>query len=81
MATSRGLFPTRGGRARQNKLLAITALRFIQGQESHEMLEKLAGDGDKLVRSKAQHALNQHDVDGDAGAPEPASAASSGGES
>jgi hypothetical protein len=79
MASSRGLIPMRGGRARQNKLLAATALRFIPGQESREMLEKLAGDGDKLVRSKAQHALSQQG--GDPNELETASAASSGGES
>ncbi len=79
MAASRGLFPMGGRRARQNKLLAIAALRFIPGQESRKMLNKLAGDGDRLVGSKAQHALSQQDEHGEASRPEAAPAAAGGG--
>ena len=78
MAASRGLFPMGGGRVRQNKLLAVTALRFIPEQESRKTLNKLAGDGDKLVKSKAQHALNLQDEQGEARSPEAAPAAAGG---
>ena len=75
MAESRGLFTMNGGRARQNKLLAITALRHIPGRESREILTRLAGDRDKLVRSKALRAL---DLQGELGeAEDPHSAACS----
>lgn len=79
MAASRGLFPMGGSRARQNKLLAITALRFIPGQESRTILNKLAGDGDHLVKSKAQHALSLQDEHGEASSPEAAPSAAGGG--
>ncbi len=79
MASPRGLFPRGGGRARQNKLLAVTALRFIAGQESGEMLSKLAGDRDKLVRSTAQRALAARDGHDDAAVLEEAPAAAGGG--
>jgi hypothetical protein len=79
MAAARGLLSINSGRARQNKLLAVTALRYIPGRESHTMLERLAGDGDKLVRSKALHALNLQDARGEASVPEATPAASGGG--
>ncbi len=46
---------------KQNKLLAITALRHIPGLESLNILRILAGDGDRLVRAKAQYVLRQLD--------------------
>jgi hypothetical protein len=45
------------GRGRQNKLLAVTALRHIPGPEALESLRELAQDGDSLVRTKAVYAL------------------------
>jgi HEAT repeat protein len=44
---------------RQNKLLAIAALKHIPSQDSLHMLTKLTCDKDKLVRSKAQNVM-QH---------------------
>jgi|GEM_PF-2830502 hypothetical protein len=64
MAESRMVFALGGGRARQNKLLAITALRHIPGRESREILTRLAGDRDKLVRSKALRASSLQDERG-----------------
>jgi HEAT repeat protein len=49
------------GRGKQNKLLAITALRYIPGPEAMELLKEFAEDGDSLVRTKAQYAL-KHSV-------------------
>ncbi len=46
---------------KQNKLLAITALRYIPGLESLNILRKIAGDGDRLVKTKAQYVLRQLD--------------------
>lgn len=50
-------FPSAKARSRQNKLLAITALRHISGGESLKMLNKLATDRDKLVKTKAPYVL------------------------
>lgn len=58
MASARSLFSIGGARSRRSKLLAVTALRYIPGQGALDTLEKLATDGDNLVRSKAQHVLN-----------------------
>jgi HEAT repeat protein len=44
---------------KQNKLLAITALRHIAGAKSLNMLKEFADDGDSLVRTKAQYVLRQ----------------------
>lgn len=52
---------------RQNKMLAITALRYIPGRRSRELLEELAGSHDNLVKSKAQHALKQSGDPGETG--------------
>jgi hypothetical protein len=46
-------------RERQNKLLAITALKHIPGMESLNTLKELARDGDNLVRTKAHCVLKQ----------------------
>jgi len=46
-------------RGKQNKLLAITALRHIPGGQSLEMLRSLARDGDSLVKTKALFVLKQ----------------------
>lgn len=49
-------------RGKQNKLLAITALRYISGGESLKMLRKLAADRESLVRTKALYVLKQLEV-------------------
>jgi HEAT repeat protein len=49
-------------RGKQNKLLAITALRYISGGESLKMLKKLAADRESLVRTKALYVLKQLEV-------------------
>jgi hypothetical protein len=49
-------------RGKQNKLLAITALRYISGGESLKTLRKLAGDRESLVRTKALYVLKQLEV-------------------
>ncbi len=79
MAASRGFFRRAGSRARQNKLLAITALRVIPGQDARDALEKLAGDRDKLVKSMAQRAVDALNGRGEAGSVEAAPAADGGG--
>jgi hypothetical protein len=48
-------------RGRQNRLLAITALRHIPGDEALALLRELAQDGDSLVRTKAAYALKNMD--------------------
>ena len=59
-------FPSAKARSKQNKLLAITALRYISGEESLKTLNKLAADRDKLVRAKALYALKQLEATADA---------------
>jgi hypothetical protein len=46
-------------RDKQNKLLAITALKNIPGKETIDVLDELSGDGDALVRTKALYVLKQ----------------------
>ena len=46
-------------RSKRDKLCAISALRYIPGEESRHMLERLARDGDSLVKTKAVHVLKQ----------------------
>ena len=46
-------------RGKQNKLLAITALRHIPGGHALELLRTLARDGDSLVKTKALYVLRQ----------------------
>jgi hypothetical protein len=46
-------------RLRREKLLAITALRYIPGEDARRMVERLADDGDTLVKAKAQHVLKR----------------------
>jgi hypothetical protein len=52
-------FPFGKTQGKQNKLLAISALRHIPGTESLRLLEDLANDSDSLVRTKAQYMLRQ----------------------
>jgi hypothetical protein len=53
--------PFAKGRGKHNKLLAVTALRYIPGTEALELLHRLAEDGDSLVRTKAAYALKHLD--------------------
>lgn len=78
MAGARSLFAM-GGRARQDKLLAISALRYIPGPEARAALEKLADDANDLVKKVAQHALKAHDGNGAPDDQEAAVAAGVGG--
>jgi hypothetical protein len=59
-----------GGKARskRDKLLSITALKYIPGDESRKLLEKLSEDADQLVRTKALHVLKQQRTDIGSGA-------------
>ena len=54
--------PVGKSRSKRDKLLAITALRYIPGGEAHGMLEKLSRDADSLVKTKALHVLKQTSV-------------------
>lgn len=70
MTGTRSLF-SMGGRARQDKLLAISALRYIRTPEARAALEKLAGDGNGIVKSRAQHALATFDGQEESDDPKP----------
>lgn len=59
MIKKKGWVSLSKGRDKQGKLLAVTALRHIQGAESMNLLTELARDGDSLVRTKAQYVLKQ----------------------
>lgn len=59
MIAKKSLFSIGKSRSRQNKLLAITALRYIPGEAATKLLKELAGNRDKLIQTKALHALKQ----------------------
>jgi hypothetical protein len=59
MIKTKSWLPFGNARDKQSKLLAITALRHIGGRESMNVLTKLAGGGDSLVRNKALYVLKQ----------------------
>jgi hypothetical protein len=59
MIKRKGWMPFGRGRDKQSKLLAITALRYIPGAESLNLLRELANDGDNLVKTKALFMLRQ----------------------
>ncbi len=44
-------------RSKRDKILALTALRYIPGEEARGVIEKLSQDGDQLVKTKALHVL------------------------
>jgi hypothetical protein len=49
---------------RREKLLAITALRYIPGADAQRILDTLSADSDTLVRTKAAHAIRQRSQPG-----------------
>ncbi|MBP2681458.1 MAG: uncharacterized protein H6Q78_1321, partial [Candidatus Krumholzibacteriota bacterium] len=63
------------GRSRQNKLLAITALRHSECPEAMKLLGELAQDGESLVRTKAAYALKHLESPVDSAAADLASVA------
>jgi hypothetical protein len=61
-------FTVQKSRIKREKLLVITALRYIPGAEARGILERLSSDSDALVKTKAAHVLkqlNQPDPDED----------------
>lgn len=63
--------PVGASRSKREKLLAITALRYMPGQESLELLKKLSADRDNLVKTKALYVLRRSggSEEGDEGDP------------
>ena len=59
MTKKKAWLPFGKTRGRGEKLLAVSALRYISGDESLAMLKALAEDGDHLVKTKALYALRQ----------------------
>lgn len=59
MTRKKGWIPLGRGRNKQDKLLAITALKQIPGKKSLELLKELSHDRDSLVRTKALYALKR----------------------
>ncbi|HEX6789734.1 MAG TPA: HEAT repeat domain-containing protein, partial [Candidatus Krumholzibacteria bacterium] len=51
--------PAGKARSKRDKLLVITALKYIPGDESRALLESLSRDADQLVKTKALHVLKQ----------------------
>ena len=59
MVEKKPLFSMQKSRLKREKLLAITALRYIPGPDAQRLLDVLNADGDPLVRTKAAHATKQ----------------------
>jgi hypothetical protein len=59
MVEKKQFFTMQKQRVRREKLLAITALRFVPGTDAQHLLDALSADGDTLVRTKAAHAIKQ----------------------
>jgi hypothetical protein len=62
MTRKKAWLPFGKARGKHDKLLAITALRHIPGNEASNLLVELANDGDNLVRTKALYVLKQRDA-------------------
>jgi HEAT repeat protein len=62
MTRKKAWLPFGKARGKHDKLLAITALRHIPGNEASNLLVELANDGDHLVRTKALYVLKQRDA-------------------
>jgi len=58
----RAWIPGGKNRNKRSKLLAITALRHIPGDEAQGLLEKLTHDSNNLVKTKALHMLKQRNA-------------------
>jgi hypothetical protein len=59
MVEKKQLFTVQKARVRREKLLAITALRYVPGPDAQRILDTLSADHDALVRTKAAHAIRQ----------------------
>jgi hypothetical protein len=59
MVEKKQLFTVQKKGVRREKLLAITALRYIPGADAQRILDTLSADSDTLVRTKAAHAMKQ----------------------
>jgi HEAT repeat protein len=59
MVEKKQLFTVQKKGVRREKLLAITALRYIPGPDAQRILDTLSADSDTLVRTKAAHAMKQ----------------------
>ena len=59
MVEKKHLFTVQKSRLRRDKLLAITALRYVPGPDAQRLLDVLGADADTLVRTKAAHATRQ----------------------
>jgi hypothetical protein len=59
MVEKKQLFTVQKSRLRRDKLLAITALRYVPGPDAQRLLDVLGADADTLVRTKAAHATKQ----------------------
>jgi len=59
MVEKKHLFTVQKSRLRRDKLLAITALRYVPGADAQRLLDVLGADADTLVRTKAVHATKQ----------------------
>ena len=59
MVEKKQLFTVQKKSLRRDKLLAITALRYIPGADAQRILDTLGADSDQLVRTKAAHAIKQ----------------------
>jgi len=52
-------FTVQKSRIKREKLLAITALRYVPSAEARAILERLSSDSDVLIKTKAVHVLKQ----------------------
>jgi len=59
MVEKKHYLPSGRARSKREKLVAISALRHIPGEEARSVIERLCADGDHLVRTKAQHVLKR----------------------
>lgn len=64
MVEKKQLFTMQKQRIRREKLLAITALRYVPGADAQHILDTLSADSDTLVRTKAVHAIKQRSQPG-----------------
>jgi hypothetical protein len=65
MTKSRSWLPFGKTRAKHEKLLALTALRYIPGEAASQTLDELAAEGDTLVKTKAAYVMRQRSTSAD----------------